>query len=311
MQVKNTTISVVQSDITELAVDAVVNAANNKLLMGGGVAGVIRKKGGQEIEDEAVRKGPIEIGGAVATGAGKLKATYVIHAATMGMDFKTNELKIRSSCAHALQCANDLRISSVAFPALGCGVGGFPWVGAARVMTQEIWKFIRHHPAKVHLKEIIFCLYDAQAFKIFEKEVYGYLQHLVEDLGAGPFATVDIIIELSEGIILIERANPPYGWALPGGFVDYGESLEDCARREAKEETNMELEGLRQFHTYSTPGRDPRFQTISTVFIATGRGQPKSGSDAKGLKVVSYAALPKLKYAFDHGKVMEDYLRRK
>src|SRR3989344_1738143 len=95
MKIKNTTISVIKADITSLEVDAIVNAANNKLLMGGGVAGVIKKKGGQGIEDEAVKKGPIEIGASVATKAGKLTCKHVIHSATMGMDFQTDEHKIR------------------------------------------------------------------------------------------------------------------------------------------------------------------------------------------------------------------------
>lgn len=311
MQIKNTTLSILKSDITELSVEAIVNAANNKLLMGGGVAGIIRKRGGQSIEDEAVKKCPIAIGGAVATGAGKLKAKYVIHAATMGMDFKTDQDKIRAACASALCCADELKIKSMAFPALGCGVGGFPLVGAAKIMTQEILKYVRHISPKTNLREIIFCLYDEEAFQVFNKEVPAYVTHIQEKLGGGPYVTVDIIIELPAGIVLIERSNPPYGWALPGGFIDYGESLEQAADREAKEETNLDLESLRQFHTYSAPDRDPRFQTILTVFIAKGKGKPKSGSDAKGLKIVSYADLSKLTYAFDHGEVIKNYLRAK
>ncbi len=91
--------------------------------------------------------------------------------------------------------------------------------------------------------------------------------------------------------------------------MDYGESLEDAAVREAKEETNLELKDLRQFHTYSKMGRDPRFQTVSTVFIARGEGQPKSGDDAKAFKVVPYADLLKSDYAFDHKDVIRDYLK--
>jgi len=311
MIIKNTTISIIQDDITNLTVNAIVNAANNKLLMGGGVAGVIRKKGGQSIEDEAVKKGPIDIGASVATKAGKLKTKYVIHAATMGMDFKTDEHKIRAACASALQCADELKIKSIAFPALGCGVGGFPLVGAAKIMSQEVLKFLRHTSPQTSLREIIFCLYDDKAFKVFDKEVNAYIEHIVEDLGKGPYVTVDIIIERPEGIVLIERSNPPYGWALPGGFLDYGESVEECAVREAKEETNLELKDLKQFHTYSASGRDPRFQTVTVVFTAKGVGTPKSGDDAKGLKVVKYGELTKLKYAFDHNKVIKDYLKSK
>ncbi|HOX54139.1 MAG: NUDIX hydrolase [Candidatus Omnitrophica bacterium] len=125
----------------------------------------------------------------------------------------------------------------------------------------------------------------------------------------GPFTTVDAIIELAEGIILIERSNPPFGWALPGGFVDYGESLEDAVKREAKEETNMDLVEIHQFHTYSDPERDPRFHTIGTVFIAKAKGSPRAGDDAQGLKIVKYEDLLKLDYAFDHKKIIQDYLQ--
>lgn len=309
MKIKNTTVSVIKSDITALEVDAIVNAANNKLLMGGGVAGVIKKKGGQSIEDEALKKGPIAIGAAAWTKAGKLKIKYVIHAATMGMDFKTDEHKIRASCASALQCADELELKSVAFPALGCGTGGFPFKGGAKIMAQEVLKFLRHTSPQTSLREIQFCLYDDEAFQIFNKEVPAYLEHIIEDLGKGPHVTCDIIIEVSGGIVLIERSNPPYGWALPGGFLDYGESVEECAIREAKEETNLDLKDLKQFHTYSEPGRDPRFQTVTVVFTAKGVGKPQAGDDAQGLKVVKFADLTKLKYAFDHNKVIEDYLK--
>lgn len=126
-----------------------------------------------------------------------------------------------------------------------------------------------------------------------------------------PYVTVDMIIELSDGVVVIERRNPPYGWALPGGFVDIGESLEDAARREAKEETNLDLKDMRQMHTYSDPKRDPRFHTVSTVFIAQGVGQAQSGDDAKNLKIVPYADLMTIEYAFDHKEVVRDYLKRR
>jgi len=122
---------------------------------------------------------------------------------------------------------------------------------------------------------------------------------------------VDAIIELKEGIILIERSNPPFGLALPGGFVDYGESLEEAVRREAKEETSMNLTEVKQFHTYSDPKRDPRFHTIGTIFIARGKGSPEAGDDAKGLKIVKYEDLLKFNYAFDHKKIIQDYLKHR
>ena len=121
-----------------------------------------------------------------------------------------------------------------------------------------------------------------------------------------PFPTVDIIIENMAGIVLIERANPPFGWAIPGGFVDYGESLEDAARREALEETGLSIELLCQFHTYSDPSRDTRQHNISTVFIAKADGIPKAGSDAKQAQVFITPPQP---LVFDHAKILEDYFQ--
>ena len=309
MQIKDCQIEIVKGDITELKVDAIVNAANNKLEMGGGVAGAIKRKGGQAIEEEAIKIGPIKIGEAVATAAGKLPAKYVIHAATMGLDFKTDEIKIRNSCASALKTAEKLKINSIALPALGCGVGGFPLLASAKIMSQEVLKHLRENDS--NLKKIVFCLYDQEAFEVFQKGVISYLEYVTQKLGNGPFSTVDAIIEINGGVVLIKRSNPPFGWALPGGFVDYNESLEDAVRREMQEETNLELEELRQFHTYSAPGRDPRFHTICTVFLARGKGKPKSGDDAASLEIVKLDEVEKLDFAFDHKKILEDYLQYK
>jgi ADP-ribose pyrophosphatase YjhB (NUDIX family) len=118
---------------------------------------------------------------------------------------------------------------------------------------------------------------------------------------------VDIIIEIeSKGIVLIKRKNPPYGWAMPGGFVDYGESLEEAAIREAKEETGLEVELGKQFHTYSDPNRDPRHHSISTVFIAKGRGTPKAADDAIEIGIFTRSTLP-VEIAFDHRPILNDY----
>jgi len=127
-----------------------------------------------------------------------------------------------------------------------------------------------------------------------------------------PFPTVDLIIEAvspdgGRGIVLINRKNPPFGWALPGGFVDYGETLEDAARREALEETSLEVELVRQFHTYSDPARDPRKHTITTVFIARASGTPRAKDDAKEARVFGRDAIPTV-LAFDHRKILDDYL---
>jgi len=330
MKIKDCEIKVIQGDITALKVDAIVNAANNKLVMGAGVAGAIKKKGGQAIEDEAVKKGPIKVGEAVATSAGKLPAKYVIHAATMAMDFsrrvykikggipptvkekwagKTDEVKIRDAGRNALKAAEELKIRSLAFPALGCGTGGFPLLAAAKIISQEVFRHLREN--KSQLKEVVFCLYDKEAYDIFYKGVINYLEYVTSKLQGGPFTTVDAIIEIGDGIVAIKRSNPPFGWALPGGFVDYGESLEEAVTREAKEETNLDLINLKQFHTYSEPTRDPRFHTIGTVFIAQGKGSPKAGDDAGALKVIKLSEIKDLDFAFDHKQIIQDYLKTK
>jgi ADP-ribose pyrophosphatase YjhB (NUDIX family) len=120
-----------------------------------------------------------------------------------------------------------------------------------------------------------------------------------------PVPTVDIIIEFSHCVVLVLRKNPPQGWALPGGFVDYGETVDAAAHREAKEETNLDLTDLKMFYVYSDPARDPRQHTITTVFIAQGRGLLKGGDDASQAQVFNFDNLPEL--AFDHKKILKDY----
>jgi 8-oxo-dGTP diphosphatase len=121
-----------------------------------------------------------------------------------------------------------------------------------------------------------------------------------------PLPTIDVIIEIDAGIVLIERKNEPLGWALPGGFVDYGESLESAAVREAREETSLEISNLRLLGCYSDPSRDTRMHTISTVFIATGRGIPLAADDALNLAIFEIDSLPEL-LCFDHARILADY----
>ncbi|MGC1307148.1 MAG: NUDIX hydrolase [Phormidesmis sp.] len=127
-----------------------------------------------------------------------------------------------------------------------------------------------------------------------------------------PAPTVDLIIEMRDRphrpIVLIERLNIPYGWALPGGFVDYGESVETAAVREAKEETNLTVTLIEQFQVYSDPARDARQHTISIVFIATATGEPTAQDDAKNLKVVNPWEIPS-PLCFDHDQILADYWR--
>lgn len=130
-----------------------------------------------------------------------------------------------------------------------------------------------------------------------------------------PVPTVDIIIETErkdgrQGVVLIKRKNPPYGWALPGGFVDYGESLEEAAVREAREETSLDIHLQSQFHTYSEPERDPRQHTISTVYTATAQGEPKAKDDARQIGIFTREEI-NFPLAFDHERILADYFNRK
>lgn len=124
-----------------------------------------------------------------------------------------------------------------------------------------------------------------------------------------PLPTVDVIIALQEGIVLIRRKNPPFGWALPGGFVDYGESLEEAAIREAREETSLEVTLLSQLGAYSDPQRDPRHHSITVVFTARAAGEPKAADDAAEIGVFKQQNLPE-DLAFDHGEILRDYYEK-
>lgn len=125
-----------------------------------------------------------------------------------------------------------------------------------------------------------------------------------------PLPTVDIIIEYKGGVVLIKRKNPPHGWALPGGFVDYGESLEDAAVREALEETSLKVRLTRQMHTYSDPDRDERFHTITTVYVGEGTGDLMAADDAAEAAVYRQDSMPE-DMAFDHGDIINDYFNNK
>jgi O-acetyl-ADP-ribose deacetylase (regulator of RNase III) len=157
-------LDVVDGDITQLQVDAIANAANNHLWMGAGVAGAIKRAGGEEIEREAVALSPIEVGDAVATGAGKLAARYVIHGAVMGQDLQTNGALIRRTTLRCLALADELGVESLALPAFGTGVGGFPLDECARVMVAAA----REYEAE-RLRRVVFAVFGAEAAAAFEQ----------------------------------------------------------------------------------------------------------------------------------------------
>ncbi len=221
----------------------------------------------------------------------------------------SDERIVRTACARALVEAQVRQMASVALPAFGVRPGGITFVAAAKIMVQEAIRVARSGPSS--LRRISLCCPDEQGFTAFSRSVNGYIRHFLDVLLWGPFLTVDAIIEVSGGIVLVQRSNPPLGLALPGGFVDYGETLEDAVRREAREETDLELLDLAQLHTYSDPSRDPRFHTVTTVFTARADGTPRAGDDAAGIRVVSHAEIGKLGFAFDHAQVLSDYLARR
>lgn len=155
-------VELVEGDITACRVDAVVNAANNHLWMGAGVAGAIKRAGGDEIEAEAIRLGPISVGEVAITGAGRLPARHVIHAAVMGQDLIPTAESIRLCTRSALRVAEGLKLASIAFPALGTGVGGFALDRCAAIMAAEVRAF-----EGVHLERVVFVLYGNTAFEVF------------------------------------------------------------------------------------------------------------------------------------------------
>jgi O-acetyl-ADP-ribose deacetylase (regulator of RNase III) len=157
-----------QGDITRVEADAIVNAANNALWMGGGVAGAIKQRGGQVIEDEAIKQGPIPVGEAVVTRAGALTAQYLIHAAAMGTDLVTDSAKIGSATKNSLLRAEELGLKSLAFPALGTGVGGFSYEKTAEIMLGVVRE---HLAGESGLEEVLFVLYDDEGLSVFEERL--------------------------------------------------------------------------------------------------------------------------------------------
>jgi O-acetyl-ADP-ribose deacetylase len=161
-------IEVVRGDIAEQETEAIVNAANNHLWMGAGVAGAIKRKGGEDIEREAVALGPIDVGGAILTSGGTLKATHVIHAAVMGQDLHTDAGKITSAMKNSLQLSERHKIVSLSYPALGTGVGGFSVFHCAKIMITEAIDFLQ---SATHVRLVRFVLFDQQTYDAFEQEL--------------------------------------------------------------------------------------------------------------------------------------------
>ena len=172
-------IQIQQGDLTEMDVDAIVNAANNDLILGAGVAGAIHRKGGDEIQRECNEIGSIPVGYAAITGGGKLKARYVIHAASMSLGgVRTTAKTLRTSTAHSLRLAAERKLKTVAFPAVGTGVSGFPMEECAQIMLGEA---LQHLKGETSLETIYFVLFDLASSDIFQST----WQRLQKDSSSG------------------------------------------------------------------------------------------------------------------------------
>jgi O-acetyl-ADP-ribose deacetylase (regulator of RNase III) len=177
-------IIVQQGDLTEMDVDAIVNAANNDLQLGGGLAGVIRRRGGESIQRECDEIGSIPVGGAAITSGGKLKARHIIHAASMELGGQTTSRALRSSTAHSLRIAAEKGLRTIAFPAVGTGIGGFPLAECADIMLRET---VEHFKRPTSLETVYFVLFDAKALAAFEKELRAKTERgeLADSISAG------------------------------------------------------------------------------------------------------------------------------
>ena len=176
VKVGQATVDLVQGDIADLEVDAIVNAANNALWMGAGVAGAIKRKGGAVIEEEAVAQGPIPVGEAVVTSGGALKARYVVHAAGMGQDLKTDADKVAASTRNSLVRAEEKGIRSIAFPAIGTGVGGLSVHLCAKTMIDVV---VDHLLSTNAFERVLFALFDEASYAAFH-------DYLLEKFSARP-----------------------------------------------------------------------------------------------------------------------------
>jgi O-acetyl-ADP-ribose deacetylase (regulator of RNase III) len=168
IEIKNSKIKLVQGDITELATDAIVNAANAQLILGGGVAGAIRKKGGPKIQEECNKIGGTFVGGAVITTGGNLKAKHVIHAVGPRMGEGNEDKKLENATFNSLRLMDENKLKSIAFPAISTGIFGYPIERCAKIMIHTAKEYLK---GETQIQEVIFCLYTTSDFDIFFKEL--------------------------------------------------------------------------------------------------------------------------------------------
>jgi len=168
VNIANSVLELVEGDITEMQTEAIVNAANSQLILGGGVAGAIRKKGGPQIQKECNKIGGTFVGGAVITTAGNLKAKYVIHAVGPRMGEGNEDEKLKNATLNSLKLANEKKIKSIAFPAVSAGIFGFPIKRCAEIMLQTTLDYLK---GQTDLEKIIFCLFGQASYKVFEDQL--------------------------------------------------------------------------------------------------------------------------------------------
>jgi O-acetyl-ADP-ribose deacetylase (regulator of RNase III) len=171
VKVKNSVLDIVQGDITEMETDAIVNAANAALQLGGGVAGAIRRKGGPKIQEECNKIGGTFVGGAVITTGGNLKAKHVIHAVGPRYGEGDEDRKLRNATLNSLKLADRHSLKSIAFPAISAGIFGFPKDRCAKIMLSTAVEYLK---GTTKIEKVIFCLYDSETLHIFEEELKGH-----------------------------------------------------------------------------------------------------------------------------------------
>ncbi len=211
----------------------------------------------------------------------------------------------RREFERAIKTVTKLSCVSVALSVPDCKTGKISVQNSFRTMMEEIISAVgrgeRFRKISVILPE--------NCFNICEKIATELLESITKKTFRNPYPAADVIIKKSRGVVLIYRRNFPQGWAIPGGFINFGESAENAAMREAKEETGLKIKNLKLFGVFSKPGRDPRFHTISIVFTADGEGEICPGDDASKAKIFHRNALPE-NIAFDHREILERFFDR-
>lgn len=235
----------------------------------------------------------------------KTSAKYLFRAYISGSSENDIEKEIRTATRDCLLQGMKLFCNSVAFPILGYKTQKITAEGAFQIMMEEIISIVDR---KVNLKYIMVVV-PKKFFKRCEKITTGMLESLTKKIFRNPYPAADIIIKKERGIVLVYRKNFPTGWAIPGGFINYGESAENAAIREAKEETGLEIKNLKLFGVFSKPGRDTRFHTISIVFTANGKGEINAGDDARIAKIFYKEHLPE-NIAFDHREILMQFFNK-